>query len=253
MTLSSTVGSLHQLKGSKSSTAFFNDLGIYRFCIAIAVLDFFDLYDFFEDSNLVKYCYTAIILGFMAIYFLRWKKVDATIAPIIFLLFFVVTGSAFALRFFIYEDRNSYISAFISPLLFSVAIFIPPNSIILDARKITRDLMILFSVGAVFYLAEGIVKPLVHLDGFRNEIQLLKSMNCVLALCLSILLGRKALTLLLALMTVIALELRPTSTLVLGLICCVPIAIALRPRVSRFRPIAVLLGRAMAMTTLFLQ
>src|SRR6202042_1490319 len=54
-----------------------------------------------------------------------------------------------------------------------------------------------------------------------------------------------------AIVTTTALFLRPVSTLVLALTCCVPIAIALRFRVSSSRPVAVLTGRAIAMTTLF--
>ena len=75
----------------------------------------------------------------MSMYFLRWKKVDATIAPVIFILFFILTGLAFGYNFAVYNERNSYISAFISPLLFSLTIFIPPNSMVLDARKIVRN------------------------------------------------------------------------------------------------------------------
>ena len=209
MTLSTTFGSLRQQNISKSATALFNDLGIYRFCIAFAVIDFLDildLLDFTTTNYLEKYCYALIILGFMVVYFLRWKKVDTAVAPIIFLLFFFVTGLAFAFNFFIYGERQSYISAFISPLVFSVAIFIPPNSTTLDAGRIVRSLMYLLSVAAVFYLVEAIIKPLDLASSITplHEVQLLKSMNCVLALCLSILTGRKALTLFIAAVTVVA-------------------------------------------------
>ena len=260
MTLSGTFGSLRQQGRSKSATALFSNLGIYRLCIFVAVLDFLDITDFFEANTLTKYLYGAIIIGFMAVYFLRWKTIELRAAPVMFLLFFVVTGVAFMLRFVIYDERNSYISAFISPLVFSLSIFIPANTIAVDARKIAKTLTILFSVGTAFYLVEAIVKPLGLLgggayNGLYNgsyEVQLLKSMNCVLALCLSILLGQKKLGLAIGAATAATIILRPTSTLVLALICCVPIAIMLRHRVEKYTPVAVIISRAIAMSILFL-
>ena len=248
MTLSRTFDPPQRRTASKSYPAVFNKLALYRFCIAIAVLDFADIYDFIDFNTVAKYSFAAVILAFMAIYFLRWKKMDAAVAPTIFLLFFIVTGLVFALRFFIYDERNSYVTAFISPLVFAAAIFIPPNSLVVDARKVVRDLTILFSVGTVFYLIEAIIRPFGFIHNGPDEVNLLKSLSCVVAICLSILTGRKTLALVLACITVAALELRPTSTLVLGLVCCVPIAIALRPRVTSFRPISVLLGRTITMT-----
>ena len=91
MTLSTTFGTVHPLKVSKSGTALFNDLGIYYFCIAFAVIDFLDLINLLDASviaNAVKYCYAAIVIGFMAVYFLRWRRINASVAPLIFLLFF---------------------------------------------------------------------------------------------------------------------------------------------------------------------
>lgn len=257
MTLSTTFGSLHPLKVSKGVTALFNELGIYRFCVAFVVLDFLDLVNLLDASvvdNLVKYCYAAIVIGFMGVYFLRWRRVSATAAPLIFLLFFVATGLVFAVNFFFYGERQSYISAFIAPLIFSLAIFIPPNSAMLDAGKITRQLTLLFSLGTVFYLIEAIVKRADFVNNITGlpEVQVHKSLICVLALCLSILTGQKILALFLAAATVAALVLRPMSTLVLALICCLPIAIALRPRVLYPRPVAALVSRAIAITTLCL-
>jgi hypothetical protein len=228
----------------------FNNLGIYRFGLLIAALDIFDIYDLAESTDWAKYLYAAIVIGFMATYFLRWKRVDVTLGPLVFLLFFVVTGLAFATRFFIFDDRDSYISAFISPLIFSLAIFIPRNTLVLDAGKILKDLAILFAAGVAFYLIGGFVKPLdVVSVGTGSAVQLLKSLNCVLALCFCILADKKGLAVIVAVMAIIALELRPASTFVLGLICCVPIAIALRSRLKGPRPVPVLIGRALAMTT----
>lgn len=255
MTLSRTFGALHQQRVAKGAVALFNNLGIYHFCLAFVVIDFvdvLDLLDFIEFNYVIKYGYAAVVLGFMTVYYLRWRKVSTTIAPIIFLAFFAVTGISFAVRFFFYDERLSYISAFISPLAFSLAIFIPPNTVIIDARRIVRVLTFLFSAGSVFYLIEAAIKPLDIVRSLTptDEVQILKSLICVLALCLCILTDRKALGIFIAAVTLMALFLRPVSTLVLALTCCVPIAIALRFRVSRPRPLAVLTGRAIAMATL---
>ena len=139
----------------------------------------------------------------MTIYFLRWRTVGTTIAPIIFLVFFIVTGVSFAVRFFFYDERLSYISAFISPLVFSLAIFIPPNTVMIDARRIVRGLTFLFSAGSIFYLIEAVIKPLDIVRSLTplGEVQIHKSLICVLALCLCILTGRKALGIFIAIVT----------------------------------------------------
>ena len=257
MALSWTAGPQNFAKTSKSATALFNNLGIYRFCLAFAVLDILDLADFLDHTrdNYEKYGYAAVIVGFMVIYFLRWKKVDtSTIAPIIFLLFFVVTAAAFVLNLLVYDDRQGYVSAFLSTLAFSLTIFIPPNKLVLDADKITRDLTFLFVAGTIFYLLEAIVKPLDSFSSIASlhEVQILKSMNCVLALCLCILTNRKTLGLFVIVITGAALALRPTTTLVLALACCLPIALLLRLRVSHALPSIVALSRVIVMGTLLL-
>ena len=248
MALSRTFDTIHAAQVSKSATvASFHQLGLYRFCLVVAVLDLLDIYGFLEFNNAAKYGYAAIVVGFMVIYFFKWGRVTPTLAPSIFLLFFAVTGSVFALRFLFYDERNSYVTAFISPLIFCAAIFIPPNSVLLDARRIVRDVTILLWFAAVLYLVEEVLKSSTPAD-----IQLVKSMSCLLALCVSILLGWRVLGLFAAVATVIALELRPASTLVTGLICCVPIAIALRPRVRSFRPMDVMLARVVAQGSLLI-
>ena len=257
MTISSTFRSLPKQNASKGAVALFNGLGIYRFCIVFTVINYLDVLDWLDWSDLanpMKYLYAAIVLGFMAIYFLKWKQIDPATAPIIFLLFFVVTGLIFTWNVFVYDNRESYISAFIAPLVFSLAMFIPPKATTLDADKILRDLTLVLSGGAVFYVIEAIIKPLAFVSGATplHEVQVHKSLICVLALCLSILTGRHKLSLLLVVVTALALFLRPMSTLLLALICCLPVAIALRRRVLRPRPLPVLLSGVVVMTTLLL-
>ena len=117
MTVSTTARSSGFVR---RGATFFNGLGIYRFCIAVAVIDCLDVMDsldYSESNFLLKYCYAGIVIFLLGTYFFRWKTIDTTNpAPIIFLLFFIVTGLSFAIRFFLYGERQSYISAFIAPL-----------------------------------------------------------------------------------------------------------------------------------------
>jgi hypothetical protein len=258
MTLARTFGTVSQERIAKSASAVFDRSAIYRFCIAFALLDFMDILNVVDFTPLgtgIKYSYALIMLGFMFLCMVRWRTVDTTtLAPVIILLFFLVTGLAFAWNFIVHDQRQSYISAFIAPLVFSLAIFIPPNSFVVDARRITRGLTLLFSVGCAFYLVEAIVKPLELVNNivFLHEVQFIKSIIFVLALSLSILTGQKVLGLFLAILTITALALRPTSTLVLALICCMPLAAMLRLRVIKVQPVAVSISRAGAMIILML-
>lgn len=251
MTLSRTF-TPQLLDVSRGTAVTFSDLAVYRFCMVFAVFDYLDILDFTDYNDIIKYGYALILVVLMAIYFLRWKRVDATIAPLILLFFFLVTASAFVANYFIYDERQSYVSAFIAPLTFSLSIFIPPNSIMIEARKILKHLTFLLSAGTVFYMIEAIIKPLNFVSNLTNvhEVQVHKSLICVLALCLSVLSSRKILTVLLAIVTTTALLLRPMSTLVLALICCLPIAILLRPRISTLRPLTNRIASAIAMTIL---
>ena len=255
MTLSTAVETLRPRIVMHSGIALFNNLGIYHFCIAfflIDTLDVIDYLDFGSSSNLIKYIYAGIVIALMMISFLRWRLVSPTIGQIIFLGFFILTGIVFAINFFFYDIRESYISAFIAPLIFSAAMFIPKNAVALDASRITRTLTALFTIGAVFYVIEAIVKArnLVPNLGDLDEVQIHKSLTCVLAICLCILTRRPALLLFNLAVVFMALALRPVSTLVLALICCVPLAIALRIRVSRLSSIAVLMGQSIAVIVL---
>lgn len=253
MTVSTTARSSGFVR---RGATFFNGLGIYRFCIAVAVIDCLDVMDsldYSESNFLLKYCYAGIVIFLLGTYFFRWKTIDTTNpAPIIFLLFFIVTGLSFAIRFFLYGERQSYISAFIAPLAFSAAIFIPRNAIIMDERRVLKGLAYLFAFGTVCYLLEAIIRPLDFFSQFSyvHEVLFVKSLSCILALCLFILTGQKILALLTAAIIGIALLLRPTSTFALALILCVPIAVVLRSRVFHFRPLSVLVARVLAMTTL---
>ena len=256
MTLSRTFDSLVPAgAGSVATTVPFNILGIYRFCIAFALIDYFDVLDYLDLSQLnnpAKYLYAFVALAFIASYFVRWKKFELSIAPAIFFIFFIITGAAFAINFFVNDTRQSYVTAFIGSLVYALAMFIPAGAVGLDARRLTGDLLLVFSIGTVCYLIEAAIKPLdaVSTLTYLHEVQVHKSMVCVLAICLSILMGRKKLAIFLLIVTVAALLLRPMSTLLLTLVGCVPVAMMLRFRVRAVRLLPVMSSAAVSFVVL---
>ena len=183
MTLSRTFGSVRPVSAGKSAkTELFNNLGIYRFCIAFALIDYFDILDFIDlrdsPNATAKYFYAFVVMVFITWYFIRWKKIELSLAPAIFLLFFMITGLAFAANLFIQGTRQSYVTAFIGSLVYSLALFIPAGAVALDIQRLTRDLLLVFSIGAVFYLVEAIIKPLDLVSDltFLHEVQIHKSL-----------------------------------------------------------------------------
>src|ERR1700691_4078841 len=126
MTLATVVETSRPRIAIHSGVALFNNLGIYHFCIAFFVIDTLDVIDslgFSASSNLITYMYAGIVIGLMMVSFVRWRLASPTIGQIIFLGFFILTGVVFAINFFFYDIRESYISAFIAPLFFSAAMF----------------------------------------------------------------------------------------------------------------------------------
>jgi hypothetical protein len=79
--------------------------------------------------------------------------------------------------------------------------------------------------GVICYLLNAMLK---YGNYLVEDIQHVESIICLLALCLAILAGQKIVAVVVVLMTAVALVLRPTSTLVLALIICLPLAFALR-------------------------
>jgi hypothetical protein len=241
--------------GHRRRTVPLSGMPIYYFCLAFFIIDSVDVLNFLDFgvlSNALKYGYAVIVVGFMAVYFYRWRTITPSTPHIIFLTFFVLTGIAFALRFFLYGERQSYISAFISPLIFCLAMFIPSRTIVIDGQRIVRTLTLVFAVGTVFYLIEAIIKPLPAINDWTSlhEVQIHKSLTCVVALSLCVLSGRLVLGAFLAAVTIAALFLRPVSTMVLALAFCLPIALVLRYRVLRWGIVSVWFGRVLAMAAL---
>jgi hypothetical protein len=206
-------------------------MAIYRFGIVFAVLTFVDFTGLLADSGfstIIKYSYSLIMLMFIVVFILRWGTIDVqSKAPLLALLFFVMTSTILIAN--ISSSNVSYASAFNATLIFAAAAFIPRNGVVVDANRIANQILILLLFGTTCYLLNALLK-----SGQSEDVQHVESIVCVLALCLAILVGQKIAAAAVCLMTAIALGLRPTSTLVLALIICVPLTVALRVRAIRF-------------------
>ena len=204
---------------------YLNQIAIYRFSLAFILIVYADIFGLISlsDYNLsIKYSYALIILIFISIECLRWRAFDVNSrAPIIALLFFVVTAISFTINVIFYDERSSYVSAFTSSLVFAVAAFIPPSAIKLDASRILNQILFVLLLASTFYMLETILKT--------ND-EHVKSIICVLGLCLCILAGRHALAGIFAVITVVALLMRPTSTLAIALMICIPLSLMLKFR-----------------------
>ena len=207
---------------------------IYRLGVGFFVFDFLDVFSFIGYSEYflaIKYAYTAAVLVLIFLYFLRFKTIDMShAAPILAFLFFVITGAAFLINLFGTGRQASFVSSFTSSLIFASSIFIPADAAELDTDVITRRMSFLLLLGAVAYTFETIIHSFEFTKGFLffGDVEHVKSIVCVLAVCMSILIRQNTRTLLLLLLSVVALVLRPSSTLAIALMLCVPLATALR-------------------------
>jgi hypothetical protein len=222
---------------SASAPIQLTDTALYRFCIGFAVLTFVaditslvGLSDYYVP---IKYAYTAIILIIICDFFWRWGVFDlSSPAPALALGFLVITAGTFFVNLTLYGTKASYVSAFIASLVFSAAAFVPPASIVIEPRRVLRDLLLLLCFGSVCFLIETAFKATSFGEtyAFSAEVEPVKSIVVVLAIALSILLRYHALSVVLLLLAGAALIFRPTSTLVFALFICAPLTFALRRR-----------------------
>jgi hypothetical protein len=234
----STTYTLGPSAGMRAKFWFSHSL-IYRLGIGFFVCDFLDVFSFIGYSEYflaIKYAYTAAVLVLIFLYFLRFKTIDMShAAPILAFLFFVITGAAFLINLVGTGRQASFVSSFTSSLIFASSIFIPADATKLDADVITRRMSFLLLLGAVAYTFETIIHSFEFTKGFLffGDVEHVKSIVCVLAVCMSILIRQDTRTLLLLLLSGVALVLRPSSTFAIALMLCVPLAAVLRVGVVR--------------------
>lgn len=233
---------------TKADFSFCHSL-VYRLGVAFFVFDFLDVASFIGYSDYflaIKYAYTAAILALIFLYFLRFKVIDAShAAPVLAFVFFVITGAAFLVNLIVTGRQASFVSSFTSSLIFAISIFIPPNAVELDANVVIKRINLLLLLATAAYTFDTMIHSFEFTKGylFFGDVEHVKSIVCVLAVCMSILVRQGVRTLLLLLLSGLALALRPSSTFVVALIVCMPLAIALRFGVVR-------VARRLAETTL---
>jgi hypothetical protein len=207
---------------------------IYRLGITFFVFDFLDVASFIGYSQyflVIKYVYTAAILILIFFYFLRFKLIDvSSLAPALAFAFFVITGAAFLVNLIGTGRQASFVSSFTSSLMFGIAIFIPPNAVEFDANVVMKRINALLMFAAAAYTFETMIHSFDFAKQylFFEDVEHVKSIACVLAVCMSILVGQGSRTLLLLLLSGLALAFRPSSTFGIALLVCVPLAFAFR-------------------------
>ena len=218
-------------------TMLLSHTGIYRFCLAFAIFTAIaDVNSFVGVSEYavpIKYAYTAIIFILMFTYMCKWGVFDTTSpTPVLALMFFVITSATFVVNLLLYDTKASYVTAFTASLVLAAAIFIPPNSIVFDAVRVLKQLSIVFFVASAFVLLEAILKGtgLIKNYSYFPDMEHVKSIVCVFAICLSILMDRRVLTCILLLIVAATLVFRPASTLIVGLAICIPLSLLLKLR-----------------------
>jgi hypothetical protein len=223
----------------------FDRSAIYLFSVAFAALvfvaDVTNVVGLSPYSVAIKYAYTATVLALTYHYFSRFACVStASAAPLLALAFFLATGLSYVanLRRGI---EVSYITAFTASLIFAVATFIPPGRFTINAPRMCRTLLRLFLLGSVCYLLEAALKRAGAITSlsFAADIEHVKSIVCVIGLSLSILTRAHRYSLAFLAIIAASLAVRPSSTLLVASVICVPLSLALRTgRARTYKAIA---------------
>jgi hypothetical protein len=208
----------------------------YKFIFAFTAIAFMDPTSLLSSSEYtvpIKQLYTLIVVAFVIFYGLSSRSfLLESAAPVLALLFFIITGCVFIINLIVFGYKQSILSEFISSLIFAAAIVIPQSGIVIDIQRILKQLFGLFLFCSTCYLFETIFK---HTDfgaahSFNPDSDFPKSILSVLGLCLAILLRRNVMIVLFLAVMLTALVFRPTSTLVLATAFTVPLTILLRGR-----------------------
>jgi hypothetical protein len=208
----------------------------YKFIFAFTAIAFIDPVSLLSSSEYavpIKQFYALIVVGFAIFYGLSSRSfLVESAAPILALLFFIITGGVFFTNLIVFGQKQSIWSEFISCLIFATAIVIPQSGLVIDIQRILKQLLVLFLFCSTCYLFETIFKytDFGKAHSFDPDPDFYKSILSVLGLCLAILLRRNIMILLFLAVMLAALVLRPASTLVLATAVSVPLTIVLRGR-----------------------
>jgi hypothetical protein len=209
---------------------------IYLFGVGFTLLAYLDPTGALATTTFgvsVKYLYTLLLLSFIVYYLAQGNLIASdAVAPLMALGFFLITTAVFIINFMAYGYKMSYASAFTSSLFFAAAAFIPRAGLIIDVERILNQLLIVLLLCSLFYILEAILR-LTALGGSYfalTDTQFAKTIVTVTGLSLAILARRRLFVLLYSIASVSALLLRPSSTMVLALVVCVPLSLLLRMR-----------------------
>jgi O-Antigen ligase len=214
---------------------------IYRFGLFFALLCYADITGLLDGPYgfIIKYSYVLFILGFMLLCLIRYGSIGNSVAPIVAMLLFSITTSIFLFNLIRFGYKQSY-SGFTGALIFATALVIPPAALSIDADRVRRHLLVLLLSLSVLYLFDAVLKffdigtNALVFETDVSGLQFGKSVACILGASLAILTRRTVLLILFLLITAIGLLLRPSSTEVLVLAVCIPLAYGLRARALWF-------------------
>ncbi|HEY2755764.1 MAG TPA: hypothetical protein VGJ01_08470 [Pseudolabrys sp.] len=217
----------------------FNRSAVYRFSLVftafVFLADITNFVGFSPYSAAIKYIYTAIAGALVYHYFSRFESVSTRSAgPPLALAFFVVAAVGFAANL-LRGIEVSYISAFTASLVFASASFIPAGAFAVNVSTVCRDLRRLFLLGSVCYLFEASLKAsgFAASISYAPEIQHVKSIVCVMGIAIAILTRSQRSIIIFLTITIASLIVRPSTSLLIATVICMPLAYALRSGLRR--------------------
>ncbi len=212
---------------------------LFRSCCAIGIIAYVDCANVLSISSFgyeswVKYAYFVYIICFYGLICLTTSRLNMTFdGPAIFLIFTALSTSALAFQIVSPVQNNSYAGAFLATLLVSAAAIVDVERYDLDSLRAAQAIQRLLLVLSCLYIFELTVRAfsgLAYFDDVLNQTNHIKSFVFVADICLAILLRNRLMLLLTLLLLAVSEVLRPSSSLIVALILCAPIALAIARR-----------------------
>ncbi len=206
----------------------------------ITYADYFNLlgYSSIGIGNISKYIlFLALIVSFV-LHLARAKRVRiGWNAPTIFLGFTIIAAIPFVVQLITRQPLNSYISAFVASIIFSTSIVFEREKYKFDPNSMCLFLLKWLTALSCLYVGELLVRRYSNLSYFSlliNQTNHLKSVVFIAGLSLAIMSKQGSRwTISILILIVFSLLLRPSSTLLLAMSFCIPIAFLIRMEAYR--------------------
>ncbi|MCP3391792.1 hypothetical protein NLM27_23655 [Bradyrhizobium sp. CCGB12] len=215
-------------------------LRFWAFYALVTYADYFNLlgYSTAGIGAIGKYAFFLLLFFAFAIGWLRSSRSRlGSNAPTIFLFFTIVSLIPFLTQLVGEGDTNSYASAFVPSLIYSMSLAFDPSKYGRDLRQLNSRVQQLLLVLCILYDGELILRNysgLAYFANVANQTNHLKSMVFVAALGLAYLSHRSfSYLLLLFFLTGLSEFLRPSSSLLLATAACAPLCMLIRSRSIR--------------------